>query len=98
ATVCASGCNYNTISAAIAAIPTSALTGNYCVDIQDNGPYIEQVTINGKNANGFQIIIGTTTGSAVPVVNPPASSAAFLVLNSSVTLANLRVVPSNALT
>jgi hypothetical protein len=97
-TTCASSCNYTTISAAVAAIPTSALTGNWCVDIKDNGTYTEQVTVSGFNNNGYQIIIGTTTGATNPTVNPPASStAAFVITNASVTIANINIAPTNVI-
>ncbi len=97
ATVCASACAFTTISAAVAAVPASPLTGDYCIDIRDNATYAEQVTVQGKSPGNFQIIIGTTTGAAVPTVSPPAAStAAFQVLNTSVAIIGIRIAPTVA--
>ncbi|MCR4295121.1 MAG: hypothetical protein NUW21_06275, partial [Elusimicrobia bacterium] len=92
-TVCASACDYTAIQAAVDAIPGTPLAGNWCVDITDNGTYAEQVTVAGKSANGFQIYIGTTTGASRPTVTPPAfSTAAFLIVNTSISVQGLNVV------
>src|SRR5205823_3477481 len=92
-------CSVTTISAGVASIPGTAFTGDWCVDIQDNGTYAEQVNVSGFNNNGFQIIVGTTTGATRPTINPPAAStAAFVIANASVTISDLNIVPTSTIT
>ena len=38
-TVCAAACTYTTIQAAVNAIPGTALSGNWCIDVTDNNTY-----------------------------------------------------------
>ncbi|MDD5304422.1 MAG: right-handed parallel beta-helix repeat-containing protein, partial [Elusimicrobia bacterium] len=97
-TVCAAACAYTSIQAAVNAIPATPLAGDWCIDITDNGAYAEQVTVQGKNPNGFTIYIGTTTGASSPTVSPPAAStAAFVINNASVTLAGINILGTNAM-
>ena len=77
-------------------IPSTALSGDWCIDIQDSAVYSEQLTIQNKTPNGFQIVIGTTTGSARPIINPPASStAAVAIANAGVAIQNITVITTN---
>jgi hypothetical protein len=84
-----------TIQACINLIP-STLTGNYCVDIQDNGPYAEAPSVTGINSAGFQILIGSTTGTFKPLIKPPAGGSGFTVSNSSVIVSGIRLIPTGA--
>ncbi|MBI5245837.1 MAG: right-handed parallel beta-helix repeat-containing protein, partial [Elusimicrobia bacterium] len=77
------GQSYATISAGVAALPTT-LTGHSCVVIRDAATYAEQVTVQGFTNNGSSITIMADVGFR-PVVSPPAAStAAFLIANASV--------------
>ncbi|MBI4375208.1 MAG: right-handed parallel beta-helix repeat-containing protein, partial [Elusimicrobia bacterium] len=74
----------------------ATLSGNWCIDILDSATYNEEVVLTTRDANGFRIIIGTDVGSARPLIAPPtASTAAFQIQVSSVSLFNLGVVPTN---
>ena len=90
----AGGGDCTTIQACVNLIP-AAMTGHFCIDIQDSAAYSEQVVVEGKNPSGnaYQILIGSTSAQR-PVITPPAlSTAAFLVKNSGLTLQNLGLRP-----
>ena len=97
------GCSAATsIGSALTQLPTSA-SGNECVVIRDTATYSEQVTIQGFTPSGgytgnlITIMADPTFVSSQPVVNPPAAStAAFEILNASVTIQNIAVVPTNS--
>ncbi|MDD5303123.1 MAG: right-handed parallel beta-helix repeat-containing protein [Elusimicrobia bacterium] len=85
---------YATISAAVAAITPKTLTGPVCVTISNNAAYAEQVTVQGFTNNGSSITIQAAAGN-FPVVSPPAAStAAFMIANSSVNILDIDVVAS----
>jgi hypothetical protein len=76
-------------------IPAAPLAGDWCVNV-DSSTYNEQVTVQGKDPNGWRIIIQADPAlvSTRPTVSPPMSSgAAFRVLNASVTLAGFMIAP-----
>ena len=89
---------YATITAGLAALPQT-LTGHSCVVIRDGAAYNEQVTIKNFTNNGSSITILADPGSGLrPVVSPPAAStAAFVVNNSSVNIFGVDVVPTISL-
>ena len=90
----AGGGDCTSIQQCVNNIPSS-LTGDWCIDIQDSATYPEQVTVQGVNSNGFRIVIGTSTAAQTPIVSPPAASTgAFIILNSSVSLLNLNIRPA----
>lgn len=75
------------------------LTSDTCVVIRDTQTYSEQVTVQGFTTNGFRlkIMADPTFVSSAPTVNPPlASTAAFRIMNDSVTLQGVMVVPTSA--
>ncbi|TBR26242.1 hypothetical protein EPO15_00510, partial [bacterium] len=77
----------------------ASLSGDSCVVVRDTGTYAEQVTVQGVANNGFRISIMADPSfvGALPVVDPPlASTAAFRVMNAGVSLSNLKVLPTNA--
>ncbi|MBI5245536.1 MAG: right-handed parallel beta-helix repeat-containing protein, partial [Elusimicrobia bacterium] len=87
--------NNATITAGLAGLPTT-LTGHSCVVIRDGATYSEQVTVRNFTNNGSSITIMADVGFS-PVVNPPvASTAAFLIQNSSVNILRLTVISTNA--
>ena len=92
---------YATISNAISDIPVS-LSTSACVVIRDTATYSEQVTVQGFTPSGYtgtlvQIMADPTFVSSQPIVDPPINStAAFQILNDSVTLLNIGVAPTNA--
>jgi uncharacterized protein (DUF2141 family) len=97
-TVCPAGCNSTTIGGAMTSIPGTALLGNFCIDIQSNNTYSENLTLQNYNNNNFQIVIGTTTGAFRPTISPlSGATAAFMISNASVTLSNIKIVPTNAM-
>ncbi|MDE2424518.1 MAG: right-handed parallel beta-helix repeat-containing protein, partial [Elusimicrobia bacterium] len=98
-TVCASGCDATKIQDAINLLP-NPLTGYSCIEIQDNGTYDEQVTVEGFTNNGSSITIEADPASGLtPVVSPPATStAAFQIAQSSVNILGINIVPTNAMT
>ena len=88
---------YTSISSAVLSIPAS-LSGDVCVDVQDGAVYLESVTIQGLTTNGHRVYIGALQGETPPTLTPPAgSSAAFLLMNSGVSLANILIQPGSAL-
>src|SRR6185436_8322665 len=88
-----SGQTYATISAAVAALPSS-LTGHSCVVIRDGATYAEQVNVRNFVNNGSSITIFADPASGLrPVVAPPAAStAAFLIANASVNVQGISVI------
>jgi hypothetical protein len=96
--VCRTGaCSYPSIQSAVNSLP-NPLTGYSCVSIQDSATYAEQVTVQNFTMNGSSIAIYAASGFA-PIVNPPAgSSAAFMIVNASVSVSGFNIVPSNPLT
>ncbi|MDE2236881.1 MAG: right-handed parallel beta-helix repeat-containing protein, partial [Elusimicrobia bacterium] len=91
----AGGADATKIQDAINLLPKT-LTGYSCIDIQDNGTYNEQVTVEGFTNNGSSITIETDPSVAgKAVIDPPGgSTAAFVIANSSVNLENLSVAPT----
>ncbi|MEQ1919161.1 MAG: hypothetical protein ABL955_08185, partial [Elusimicrobiota bacterium] len=89
------GSPYASISAALAALPAS-LTGHSCVVIRDGATYAEQVTVQGFTNNGSSItILADPASGLTPVVSPPAAStAAFLIANSSVNVFGIDIAPT----
>ncbi len=88
--------DYTTIQAAVTAL--SFLGTDSCVVVRDTQTYNEQVTVQNLANNGFRLTIMADPGfiSSAPVINPPtASTAAFLVINDSVTLQHLTVITTN---
>ena len=88
--------NFLTIQEAVDAAPAS-LSTNTCVVVRDAQTYSEQVTLGDFNTNGFRFMImaDPSLGSA-PVVNPPEfSTAAFRILNDSVTVQGINIVSTN---
>ncbi|MBI3628592.1 MAG: right-handed parallel beta-helix repeat-containing protein, partial [Candidatus Rokubacteria bacterium] len=88
-------CSYGTIQAGLNALPQT-LTGPSCVVIQDAAVYSEQVTIQGFTMGNSSITIKTDPAvGAKAVVDPPSlATAAFQILNASVTIANIDVRPT----
>ena len=89
-----------TISSALASLPTT-LGGNACVVIRDTSTYSEQVSVQGfaftYSTDTLSIMADPTFISSQPVVNPPAlSTAAFDIINASVTIQNIAIVSTNA--
>ena len=97
-TVCAGGCTHTSIQPAVNAIPSTALTGNWCIDITDSRMYSEKVVVGNKNPNGFRIYIGTTSNTSNrPTLNPPsASTAAFRIQAASVSIQNVSIISTNS--
>ncbi len=98
-TVCASGCNRTTINDALADIPTDMSGGYSCVLIKDNRTYTEQVTIQGFATGVSSLtIMSDVSVNPDPVIDPPAgSTAAFRVLNSSVNIFGVRIIPTSSI-
>ena len=86
----------STIQGAVDLIPSS-LSGNHCIAV-GNGTYTEQVTIQNIATNGYRILISSGVGATVTVSPPAASTAAFLVMNASVTLQGIDIVPTSLVT
>ncbi len=89
--------HYTSIQAALNAVP-AALTADTCIVIRDTETYSEQVTVQGFETNGYRlkIIADPSFVSSAPVVNPPESStAAFRILNDSVTVQGITIVSTN---
>jgi len=79
---------YGTISAGLAALPQS-LAGHSCVVIRGGGTYVEQVIVSGFTNNGSSItIMGDPAVSTRPAVR-----LGFTVLNASVNIVGIDVVP-----
>jgi|CXWL01.1.fsa_nt_gi predicted metal-binding protein len=78
---------------------TPNLSGDTCVVIRDTQTYSESVQVRGfSSASGYQlkIISDPAFVSSAPVVNPPqASTAAFFVQNTSVTINAITVITTN---
>lgn len=88
--------DYTSIQAAVNGIPSS-LTGDYCINILDAGPYNEQVEVRNIVTNDFRIYIGTDASGGRPVIAPPmGSTAAFRVANASVTITGVDIVASQS--
>ncbi len=88
---------FNSIQAAVNALPVS-LSTTTCVVIRDTETYSEQVTVQGFTNDGNRLIImaDPTFVSSAPVVNPPAAStAAFQLLNDSVTVQGINIISTN---
>ena len=86
-----------TIQGALNALPPSFNT-NMCVVIRDTMTYSEQVTVQNFTNNGYRLRIMADPSyvSTAPVVNPPAfSTAAFRVMNASVTIEHILVITTN---
>jgi hypothetical protein len=94
------GGDYTSIQTAVDAIPAT-LTGNYCVNV-DSTVYSEQVTIQGKNTTAaYRITIQSDpamVSTATPINPPVGSTAAFHILNASVTIAGFNVTSTNTVT
>ena len=89
-----------TIQGAVNSLPPN-LAGNECVVIRDTQTYAEQIMIQGFTNNGFQVKIMADPSfvSSAPVVNPPvASTAAFVIANSSVSVFGINIIPTNSTT
>ena len=91
------GADHSTIQAAIDAIPAT-LTSDYCIEV-DSATYTEQVTIQNKDTQGYTINIyaepGMASSTATLVIPPTGSTAAFHVMNASVTLSRINIRSSN---
>ncbi len=89
-----------TIQGAVNSLP-SVLPGNACIVIRDAATYSEQVTVQGiATGPNFRITIMSdpTFVSSAPFVNPPQfSTAAFQIMNASVTLQHIIVDPAGFL-
>ncbi|HAH08158.1 MAG TPA: hypothetical protein DCM05_16810 [Elusimicrobia bacterium] len=91
--------DHTTIQAALNALPVS-LTTTTCVVVRDTQTYNEQVVVQNIATNGYRLKIMADPSfvSTRPVVDPPASSsAAFLINSSSVTLENLLIRPTHSM-
>ena len=88
--------DYTFIQDALAAMPKN-LTGDTCVIVTNDGSYTEAVRVEGFNNNGHRLKIMAVPGTTVTVSPPPASTAGFLLFNSSVTLAGMEVIPGGAI-
>lgn len=67
-TVCASGCGYTTLQAAVDAIPASPTTA-YIVEVRDSGTYAG-VDITGKTTSASNTITMRVQSGNAPVVDP----------------------------
>src|SRR3989339_282301 len=84
-----------TITAGLAQLP-AVFTTTTCVVIRDAGPYEEQVDIQGFDNAGWplRILADPSMISSMPVIAPPLNStAAFQVMNASVTLEHPAIRP-----
>ena len=89
--------DHSSIQAAVAALNHN-LTTDTCVVIRDTETYSEQVTVEGFANNNYRlkIIADPTFISSAPVVNPPVTStAAFQIINDSVTVQGINIVSTN---
>jgi|GEM_PF-6807935 len=94
---------YTTITSALNAIPAS-YTGDQCI-YTDTSTYTEQVAVAGKTpGDGVSVIkiqldpaIYALNHATATVVNPPTGTAAFQILNASVTIANIDIIPASNL-
>lgn len=86
------GSTYGTISAALAAVTPTALTGPVCITIDNNATYNEQVTVRNFVNNGSSITIQALPGFSPVVQPPPTSTAAFVIANASVNIMGIGVV------
>lgn len=89
--------DFTTIQAALDGLGKS-LGGDTCVVIRDTMTYSEQVTVQGFATNNFRLKIMSDPSfiSSAPWINPPvASTAAFDIRNTSVTIQNLVVYATN---
>ncbi|MCX5786277.1 MAG: fibronectin type III domain-containing protein [Elusimicrobia bacterium] len=89
--------SYTSIQAAINAL-TITLNTPTCVVIRDTETYSEQVTVQGFANNGYRlkIMADPTFVSSAPAVNPPMlSTAAFQIMNDSVTVQGINVISTN---
>lgn len=80
--------DYPAIQPAVNALPPNMSTDT-CVVIRDTETYSEQVTVQGFTTNGYRlkIMADPTFVSSMPIISPPMSStAAFHVMNDSVTI------------
>ncbi|MBI4060065.1 MAG: right-handed parallel beta-helix repeat-containing protein, partial [Elusimicrobia bacterium] len=75
------------------------LTGHACVVIRDGGVYVDSVTVQGFINNGFSITIMADPASGQrPVVSPSAGAfAAFRIVNASVNVAGIDIVPTSGM-
>ncbi len=84
---------HTSIQSALNALPAS-FSGDACVVVRDDGTYEEQVTAGNFANNGYRLRIMADPAfvSSAPVVSPPAlSTAAFRIMNDSVTLQGMAV-------
>ncbi|OGS61570.1 MAG: hypothetical protein A3J79_05885, partial [Elusimicrobia bacterium RIFOXYB2_FULL_62_6] len=87
-----------TIQAAVNALPTD-LSSTTCVVIRDANTYAEQVTVQGFANNGYQLKIMADPSfvGLAPAVSPPvASTAAFQIMNASVSIQGINVIPTDS--
>ncbi|MDD5627639.1 MAG: fibronectin type III domain-containing protein [Elusimicrobia bacterium] len=87
------------IQAALDSLP-KALTGDTCVVIRDTQTYEQEVIVQGFVNGGWRLSIMSDPSfvSSAPVVSPPPSTlAGFRVLNDSVTIQGISVVPAASL-
>ncbi|MFA6004169.1 MAG: LamG-like jellyroll fold domain-containing protein, partial [Elusimicrobiota bacterium] len=86
---------YFAIQSAVDSLPKN-LPGPACVIIKDNAVYAEQATVQGFTNNGSSItIMLEPILSARPTVAPPAgSTAAFLIMQTSVNIFNIDIRPT----
>lgn len=90
----AGGGDSTTIQGAVGLLPT-VLSTTSCVMVIDSANYSEQVTVQGIATNGYRIKIIADPALTAPVINPPVNStAAFNILNDSVTLQNINIAPT----
>ena len=93
------GGHYSSISAAVAAVP-STLSNDYCI-VVDSATYYEQVTVQKITANQYRLSIvrdWNMSSSLAPTIVPPASStAAFQVMNASVSIIGFNIAPNLSL-
>jgi len=89
--------NYTFIQDAVDALPKN-LTGDTCVVVTNDGSYSEEVTVQGFTTNGYRLIIMREPAGGSPQVSPPPSStAAFRIMNASVTLAGFDAIPGGSM-
>lgn len=94
----AGGADCASIGACVALIPSTPLTGDFCIAVLDSAVYSEQVTVAGKNPNGFRIRLWGA-GGARPTLTPPAgSSAGFRLMTASVSVSEINVITTNTVT
>lgn len=89
--------DHTSIQAAVNGLSVN-LSTTTCVVIRDTETYSEQVTVQGFANNGYQLKIMADPAfiSSAPVVNPPvASTAAFQLMNDSVTVQGIDIISTN---